>query len=228
MSKSKRPKKIAPSAAPVDSVASDIDVASDTVAAIGAPPDAPTAVPARLRTAVGNAAHVSLSDVHPALTFNGILLNGYPAAPRVRDPLCVAPLLAPLTAADAPALYARAAMLVASASVAASVNAPNRIGASPLDRMQFLARAAERCIYAADRARDGKRPVRAFSGGFNGTDPTRMRLASLAACADLPTVTDTIPADACDAAIVAYLAERKTATRPNGGYFARNVGTIDR
>lgn len=229
-------------AAIAENVAFDVAAAAaaaDIVSAIGNAPDSPpateSAVPAPLRCAVGNAAHVNLADVHAVLRYNETLLNGHPAAPRPRDALTVVPMPSALTADDAPLLYARAATLLTVAA-SASVNAPNRIGASPLDRMQFLARAAERCIYAADRHVVGTRPVRAFSGGFNGTEPTRMRIASLAAVlntlpsnpfADVPHAS--LPtADICDAPVVAYLAARKTATRPDGGYFARNVGTIDR
>lgn len=212
-------------------VNADLAAASDLVAAIGPPPDAPTvpaAPPAPLRVSVGTAAHVDPSNVPPCLQFNGGTINGI-GTPKRRDPLTVVPVA--LTADDAPTLYARAALLLAAAS-GASVNAPDRIGASPLDRMQFLARAAERCIYAADRVRPGTRPVRSFSGGFNGTDATRIRIAYLSCVADLPLLadlTEPIPsADVCDPLIVAHLAARPTTTRPDGGYFAVNVGTIDR
>jgi hypothetical protein len=214
-------------AAPAETPAADLDVAADVVAAIGPPPDATPAVPAPLRCSVGTAAHVDTLNVPAVLSYLGRPFNGIGTPLRRDSAFVVSAESVVLTPDDAPLLYARAAALLASAA-SASVNAPNRIGASPLDRMQFLARAAERLIYTADRARSGTRPVRAFNGGYNGTHATRIRIHSMQSIADLPLASDVPAADVCDPLIVAHLAERKTATRPDGGYFSGNVGTIDR
>lgn len=195
------------------------------------------AEPAPVRIAVGNGSHVNPNDLHPLLTFGGYPLNGLrandgSAAPTSRDAATGTienrrTERAALTASDAPALLARAATLIAAT---ATRNAALRVGASPLDRLMFLCRAAERCIYTADRigAVNGKRPVRAFSGGFNNTESVLTRISSVRAALDGVAPDGALDASKCDDAIVAYLAQRVTATRTTPGYFARNIGTRDR
>lgn len=195
------------------------------------------AEPAPVRIAVGNGSHVNPNDLHPLLTYGGFPLNGLrandgSAAPTSRDAATGTvenrrTERSALTVSDAPALLARAATLIAAT---ATRNAALRVGASPLDRLMFLCRAAERLIYTADRigAVNGKRPVRAFSGGFNNTESVLTRIASVRAALSNVAPDGSLDASECDAAIVAYLAQRVTATRTTPGYFANNVGTRDR
>lgn len=194
------------------------------------------AEPAPVRIAVGNGSHVN-PNLHPLLTFGGYPLNGLrasdgSAAPTSRDAATATvenrrTERAALTPADAPLLLARAATLIAAT---ATRNAEPRTGASPLDRLMFLCRAAERCIYTADRigAVNGKRPVRAFSGAYNNTDAVLLRIASVRSALETVTPDGMLDASKCDDAIVAYLAARVTATRTAPGYFAHNIGTRNR
>lgn len=190
--------------------------AADTVAAIGAPPDAPVtpttpAEPAAPpRAIVGAPVALDASTVHSALTFRGAVLDGTPN-PRRRDALTLSALvIAPLalTSDDARDLMRRASTLLRSAGATTDAYgdspapadadalavaylasratttrpvgyfAENRV--SDLDRVSYLTRAAERCVYAADRVTSGKTPARNFSGGYNGRLSTEIRRDSVA------------------------------------------------
>jgi hypothetical protein len=201
-----------------------VDVAPVAVDVAPVAVDVAPVVPAPLRTSVGNGAHVDVdpSALHPALVILGAVINGI-GTTSTRDAATVTPVT--VTASDCLALYRRARTLL---DAAATVNAPNRIGASPLDRLMFLTRAAERLIFTADRYMPGVRCTRAFSGGYNGTTAAKIRHASVLSAVSSIAADATVPADACDPLIVAYLAAKKTVSRPDGGYFSVNVGTIDR
>lgn len=119
--------------APADAAPVNAPVASDAAPVETAPvaPDAPATVPApveHVRTRIGVFRSLDPATVDPRLLFRGAPLNGRPIADGTQ--LTTAPI-APLTSADAPALLALAAVMLASAG--SSIAAPDTIPSDAFD-----------------------------------------------------------------------------------------------